>query len=118
MPQLYWVDAPPYCSASDAAVKTPLPVILLPEMVAQIVADVDVPSLVVMSPELRHIHRSICSKLSISLREGIPIGVHGDGAPHQKRSTVDVLSWNFLTEGFDTRLLFALVEKDYCCKFG
>ena len=118
MPQLYWVDVPLYCSASDTAVKTQLPVILPHELFAQIVADVDLPSLMVMSPELRHIHRSICSKLSISLREGIPIGVHGDGVPHQKRKTVEVLSWNFLAEGFDTRFCSPWWRKTFAASAG
>ena len=48
----------------------------------------------------------------------VPIGFHGDGVPHQKHKTVQVLSWNFLAANDSSRLLFFTIAKEFQCKCG
>ena len=48
----------------------------------------------------------------------VPVGIHGDGVPHQKRKTVEVMSWNICSMPWAERYLFSLVEHVDVCDCG
>jgi len=48
----------------------------------------------------------------------IPLGFHGDGVPHQRGDTVDVLSWNFAARPTWERYFFGCLEKQFWCRCG
>ena len=49
----------------------------------------------------------------------LAIGFFGDGAPSQKRKTIECLSWNLLhKDNFWKRFLFACIDKEYVCDCG
>ena len=50
--------------------------------------------------------------------KSVPVGIHGDGVPHQKSKTVEVFTWILPTMPRTERHLFCLVEKQYLCGCG
>ena len=52
-----------------------------------------------------------CAALGLDPEHFIALGLHGDGVPHQKGKSIEVLSWNFISDPGGERLLlkFCLV---------
>ena len=59
-----------------------------------------------------------CVQLGIPAATCIPLGMHGDGVPHQKHGSVECFSWNFAGLPASDRILFTIVDKRVCCKCG
>ena len=66
------------------------------------------------STEMQDLKRKVCRELGLDPRTCIPLGLHGDGVPHQKQGSVEVLSWNFLGVPESERMLCAIAEKKFC----
>ena len=50
--------------------------------------------------------------------EVVPVGLHGDGVPHQKSDTIECISWNFPGLPHTDRILCSVLEKTYLCDCG
>ena len=46
-----------------------------------------------------------CAALGLNPEHFIALGLHGDGVPHQKGKSMEVLSWNFISDPAGERLL-------------
>ena len=75
-------------------------------------------SLLDTGSEMANIREEACRKLSIDPKAMIPLGFHGDGVPHQKRKSIEVITWSFMAKGYDTRYLCAILDKSVCCACG
>ena len=71
-----------------------------------------------LDPELDKLLRATCRKLGLDPEAVTAVGLHGDGVPHQKRKSIEVMSWNLLGKGLSERYLFSVVEKSFCCNCG
>ena len=60
----------------------------------------------------------MCKGLAVGKSSFIALGIHGDGVPHQKNRSMEIISWNFIANGFHRRFPAAIVEKHFCCKCG
>lgn len=64
----------------------------------------------------------LCQEHHLSLERTIALGFHGDGVPYQKsthkQATLDVLSWNILSEKQSKRYIFCALPKSYYCNCG
>ena len=126
-------DAPPLYEVHDVPIHNPttgkdgdtatIPVLLPhevlwyklkdnPEMLAHI-KNADLPT------GVGKLKQDWCKKFDVPSDECFGLGVFGDGVQHQKRKTVDTITWNVLESGvFATRILYAIVAKDFLCKCG
>ena len=59
-----------------------------------------------------------CDRVKIGVEGVIPLGIHGDGVPRQKRRSLQVWSWNSLANPLAERILFTVVPKEFCCRCG
>ena len=95
-----------------------LPFILPHELLDQIVAAsrghnlVDLPS---SDAGLQRMKTDWCKHLKVPDRRTIPMGFHGDGVPHQVKSSLFVFSWNLLAKPDAERYPFSMVEKEWLC---
>jgi len=48
----------------------------------------------------------------------VPIGIHGDGVPFQKKSSLELISWNLCCIEGSERNLFGSIEKQDLCDCG
>ena len=67
---------------------------------------------------MRKIKDDVCKKLGINTANCFPIGFFGDGVPHTKHKTIEVMSWNILSIPDSERFPFVVIEKQFCCKCG
>ena len=118
MPDLYWAKAPVADPDTGVTFETSLPVILPHELLPIIVQNYAREDLWELHPGARRVHAEVCAKVGLNPLDVLPLGLHGDGVPHQKGKSIEVLSWNFLSKNVHTRFLFALVDKTYTCKCG
>eukprot|EP00974_Lingulodinium_polyedra_P112728 10908527-Lingulodinium_polyedra.AAC.1 len=76
-----------------------MPFLLPHELLASVVKQGGFPELDQMDPALADLHSQFCRSMDIDPGRCIPLGMHGDGVPHQARKSVEVLSWNMLGVG-------------------
>lgn len=117
-PPLYWCTMPLYNKNTNMLDDTDMPVLLPHEVFASIVTNEHITDLLACKPEIETIRKKVCASLGLDPTQALAIGIHGDGVPHQKRKSIEVLSWNFLSDSCSKRILFCLIEKDCCCKCG
>ncbi len=55
--------------------------------------------------------RQFCADNGIPMEMMIPIGLNGDGVPHQKYRTVEVFSWNICSQPMWERYLFTCMRR-------
>ena len=48
----------------------------------------------------------------------VPLGFHGDGVPHKKNRSAQVLSFNCLCKDMPERFLFTTIDVAFCCGCG
>ena len=118
MPSLYFAKVPLESKTTDQVELTDLPVLLPHEIFDVVVGPEQVNSLAHLPSGLEERKNELCQKLGLNPHTYIALGLHGDGAPHQKRKTIEVFSWNFLANPHGQRYLFAALENDFCCDCG
>ena len=70
-------------------------------------------------PGLRDKKNRWCAKMKLDPEVTVPLGVHGDGVPHQSNgSTIECFSWNFVSMPEAERFPFTCIEKDSLCNCG
>ena len=120
MPDLYWALIPVWNQDKGELELVEFPFLLPHELFGNMIQDKGFVKDVWMSlpPEMSKLRDIYCRQLGIDPSEFIPIGLHGDGVPHQKRKTVDVFAWNFIACPNSDRIIASCIEKDFCCKCG
>ena len=117
MPELYWAKVP--LKNGDRIEEVDLPFLLPHEMFPRLVAQTSVSQLKRdCDPALLKMFNDICASMRMPSGETIPIGLHGDGVPHQKHQSIEAFSWNFPGVPSAERILCAVVEKKFCCGCG
>ena len=75
-----------------------------------------------LDPCLSKLIEAYCHKLKLESSTFVPLGLHADGVPHQKRKTIEVFHWNFLGEANTSpslsRILATVVESSFACQCG
>ena len=75
-----------------------------------------------LDPCLSKLIEDYCHKLKLESSTFVPLGLHADGVPHQKRKTIEVFHWNFLGEANTSpslsRILATVVESSFACQCG
>ena len=97
MPSLYWAKVPLHCSATEQSQEIELPFLLPHEMFHKVCSKIGSPRELKsdMDPCLQELLSDCCSQLRTSPTEVIPLGLHGDGVPHQKHGSIECFNWNF-----------------------
>ena len=90
LPSYYWMDVQTHGGQICA-----VPLILPHELFALLTQKADVSKLTAVHPELEDLRTTLASSLALDPKALVPIGLHGDGVPHQKAKSIKVLSWNF-----------------------
>ena len=122
-PNLYWANIPLWDQDSSTSVLEPLPFLLPHEVFAHYMKSrplKDVRS--DLDPCLSKLIEDYCHKLKLESSTFVPLGLHADGVPHQKRKTIEVFHWNFLGEANTSpslsRILATVVESSFACQCG
>ena len=110
LPSYYWADVPTHGGQVCACA-----MILPHELFALLIQKAAVSTLTTVHPELDAIRTTVASKLALDPKALVPIGFHGDGVPHQKAKSIEVLNWNFLAEPDADRFWITAIEKGVCC---
>ena len=106
LPEVYWVDdVPLHDVKTNATVYSRIPVLLPHEMLSAIMQSIDTVEQV-LSDDLRKLKQDICGKLGLDAASTLVLGLHGDGVPHQKKKSIECLSWNILSDESSHRYLF------------
>ena len=63
-------------------------------------------------------HHAFCKNTKIPPEKNMAIGQHMDGVPHQKRQSLECMSWNFPAIPWMERILFSCIEKAFLCRCG
>ena len=69
-------------------------------------------------PQLKTIRDSAARALDMDPSSVTPIGFHGGSVPHQKKGTIEVISWNPCGYPEYERTLFCMLDKSFLCKCG
>ena len=117
-PPLYFASIPLKRKDTGAIEHVRMPFLLPHEMIAHIVGKKDLAPFQQWSPEVKQQINKVCSAIKGDIDNFIGIGLHGDGVPHQKRKSIEVLSWNIVSAGMSTRVPFAILEKEFACACG
>ena len=118
MPSLYWASGPMQAEGELARTQSDLPFLLLHEVIGNIVSrGHSLHEIPANMPQLKQNRDKTARALGLPPDLTIPIGVHGDGVPHQKKGTVEVISWNQCA-GFHERTLFCVLDKAFLCDCG
>ena len=118
VPEVYWASVPLLKKGLSTPEETLLPMLLPHEMVANMVGASNIHQFCNLAPSLVEVHEKVCRTLRVDPARFLALGLHGDGVPHQKRKSIEVVSWNCLGAQTSDRFLPALVEKDFCCNCG
>ena len=78
----------------------------------------DISSFVARSPGVQALSEDVCRQLKLDPAHFVGIGLHGDGVPHQKRGSIECISWNVLAKDMGERLPFCVIDKKFVCKCG
>ena len=119
MPHLYWAELPMSSDVHSSTTLVSMP-FLLPHEVIGNASDRskyfhDVPP---NMDKLRVVRDRACASLGMDPRLVSPIGLHGDGVPHQKKGNIEVLSWNPCAFPDYERVLFCAIDKKFLCRCG
>ena len=114
MPPLYFAPIPTQASADKSVEHVMMP-FLLPHEVLGAAAERgryynDIP------PDMAHLQAlrdKVARKIGVCGDELAPIGLHGDGVPHSKKGSIEVLSWNPCGFPHLERTLFCAIEKSF-----
>lgn len=117
-PSVYMAPIPLYNESKGCLEPTLLPFLLPHELVGHLLEGKDLEPFCRLEPTLGILRDSVCQKLGLDVGSFVALGMHGDGVPHQKRKSIEVLSWNFLGQGMHRRFPVAVVEKAFCCRCG
>eukprot|EP00974_Lingulodinium_polyedra_P063256 6106135-Lingulodinium_polyedra.AAC.1 len=119
MPPLYWCKIPVMNAKTSAMEEQSLP-FLLPHEVFATVLEKASGQVSCTPPEkhLKDLKDQVCQSLGMDPARSFPLGLHGDGVPHAKSKSIEVMSWNFLSAQTSDRFPFAVVEKAFCCNCG
>ena len=120
VPAVYTASFPLWDPKEEKLVPTDLPILLPHELLARIIAQTGTSRYVDnMEPALQKQLDRACGKVGLCGDHGvIPIGLHGDGVPHQKHKSVECVSWNFPGDLGGERVLCVCLEKQFLCKCG
>eukprot|EP00969_Alexandrium_andersonii_P152546 6745493-Alexandrium_andersonii.AAC.1 len=92
MPNLYYSKILLWDKDEMKQIEEDFPVLLPHEVLAKVadqVADPYAEFGQVKGKQMNDLKNSLCSKLNISADHFIPLGLHGDGVPHQKSKSVE-----------------------------
>ena len=119
-PEPYWAEIPCSMEAGSKVKKmVMLPFLLMHEMLAAFVPKMNVAEISEFEDfGMEAKRRQFCADNGIPMEMMIPIGLHGDGVPHQKHRTVEVFSWNICSQPMWERYLFTCLEKIFLCGCG
>ena len=124
-PPVYWAKVPVKNTAPDAGkVYDWIPFLLVFEVMAMILGKpgcslASFATLPPTLPGLRDKKVRWCSKNKLDPALTVPLGVHGDGVPHQSNgSTIECFSWNFAALPEAERFPFTCIEKASLCNCG
>ena len=85
-----WAKAPLLDKPSGTMVDIDIPMILPHEMLAIIMGKKTTREMSVSTdPHLEQLVTDVCSSLKLPRSQMVPIGLHGDGVPHQKHGSVE-----------------------------
>ena len=119
MPALYMALIPLHNTTTEEIEETMFPFILPHEVLAKIIAKKPLCELKGgLEPELKNELGKSCGDLGLDADQVLPLGLHGDGVPHQKQGTTECFSWNIASLPHMERILAAVVDKRGCCKCG
>eukprot|EP00969_Alexandrium_andersonii_P208008 9187813-Alexandrium_andersonii.AAC.1 len=102
MPSLYYAKVPVKDKRTDTTTEVDYPFLLPHELLHHMVgkntkllealAQLD-------QPDLNRLHSEWASRFGIPKETLIPLGVFGDGVPHQKNKTIEAFTFNTLNDG-------------------
>ena len=119
MPKPYWAAIPLQDSPDKPVEEVKLPFLLPHEVLDGFARQGNFFNAIPKNmPELAAARAKVATVLSTPPEELTPIGIHGDGVPHQKKGTIECLSWNPCAHPHCERILFGVLEKRYLCKCG
>ena len=119
LPSLYWASIPLMNKGTNAMEDISLPFLLPHEVFAKMSKSIRRQEVRQrLEPQLQTMLEDMCESLRVPLEEVSPLGMHGDGVPHQKNQTMECFTWNFLGFPGAERILAACVEKRFCCSCG
>ena len=58
--------------------------------------------------------RDVMTKAGLSTNSCVALGFHGDGVPHTKTDSIEILSWNRLSRPNLDRIPFTAISKKGC----
>ena len=119
MPMPYWAAIPLQDSPDKPVEQVHIPLLLPHEVLEGFARRGEFFNAIPKNmPELAAIRAKVATVLSAPPQELTPIGVHGDGVPHQKKGTIECLSWNPCAHPHCERIRFGVLEKHYLCAYG
>ena len=113
-PPLYWADI--FMQNADTKEETlvAMPFLLPHEMLGTMFTTkgANIQDFVnINSPQMKKIKDDMCVSLGVDLGTFIPLGLFGDGVPHQKSQSIEVVSWNCLAAPESERVLCCIADK-------
>lgn len=121
MPAIFWWDIPLWNEDTMSQHVVKFPFLLPHEILHHMVSKMDFSVFQLSQENFPDQHRELvahCLKLGLDLGRAIAIGVHGDGVPFQKKDSIEVVSWNLLSQPTANRIPFTAVQKSALCRCG
>ena len=107
MPEIFYYDIPLWDPATRSQVTRKHPFLLPHEVIHHLLSqDMDIAHVSsVAFPKISEILENACTKEGIDNRITAAVGLHGDGVPYTKKESVEILSYNFLSQPTADRTL-------------
>ena len=107
MPEIFYYPIPLWDPATRSQTIKPHPFLLPHELIHNLLSkDPDLAHVSsVLYPKIADILEDACTKEGIDNRITAAVGLHGDGVPYTKKESVEILSFNFLSQPTADRIL-------------
>jgi hypothetical protein len=69
-------------------------------------------------PDIYSSLKEKCKKLGLDAAKVVPLGIHGDGVPFSKKESLELISFNFLSDSSGDRIPITGISKSFVCQCG
>ena len=119
MPEVFWWKVPTWDKDAACQVMSEMPFLLPHEMLHHMVGQQGLKDfLLTLDSTYGPLAHSIMSKQGLSMDSCVALGFHGDGVPFSKTDSLEILSWNVLSQPCMDRIPFTAISKKHVCKCG
>ena len=107
LPEVFYYPVPLWDPGSRSQVTRNHPFLLPHEMINHLlIQDPDICHVsCVQYPKISELWEDACTKAGLNNRFTAAVGLHGDGVPYTKKESVEILSFNFLSQPTADRIL-------------